>query len=147
MKKILLVIILIIMLVMGLAPTLFAAEKSSIEEVKSIVLKSSVEVNTTGILPTNPFYFLKEWKRGVKRALIANSVSRAEYELQIASEKIAELRKLKELYPNDSRAIKTTILNYSGDIKHVLENLEAEHPSIKDRAEDAQLLLERELID
>lgn len=130
MKKLILIILLILALVITMVPALFAAEKPSISE------------EITGILPTSPFYFLKEFRRGVKRAFIANPASKAEYELHVASQKVAELKKLKELYPNDSGEIKTTILNYSENIKQSLEDLKADHPSIKNKIEEVQAALE-----
>lgn len=111
MKKVLLVIILIIMLVMGLAPTIFAAEKPSIS-----IDKTAIEENTPGILPTNPFYFVKEWGRGVKRIITLNPVSRADFELRVASHKAAELRKIQELDPTNAKAMKVAFENYSEDV-------------------------------
>lgn len=142
MKKKILVVILVLMLITMLVPSLFAAgypsNLPSVSAGKS--LKSDVEI--TGILPTSKFYFLKELGRGVRRIFTVDPISKAEFELQVVSQKVAELRKLKELYPHDSGSIKSAILAGSENIKEVLENLKAEHAIIEDQVEEVQSSLQ-----
>lgn len=53
-----------------------------------------------GLLPTNPFYFLKEWRRGVAGLLTIRPAKRAELELQTIREKSLEIKKLKSIDSN-----------------------------------------------
>lgn len=69
-------------------------------------------VSEPGILPTNPFYFLKEWGRGVRSFFTFNRVAKAELELRITNEKAAELKKVQETRPDDTRGIDKALLNY-----------------------------------
>ena len=83
-------------------------------------------VENVGLLPSNPFYFLKEWSRGFRRLFTANSASRAELELDIVNEKAAELEKLGEITPHNQQAIIDAAENYrlaAEALKHRLENL------------------------
>lgn len=50
--------------------------------------------DNVGLLPTNPFYFLKEWRRDIKGFFTVRPVKRAELELQVIREKSAEIKKL-----------------------------------------------------
>ena len=48
------------------------------------------------ILPTSPFYFLKEFRRDILRAFAGGPEFKAKVELQIAKERLAEIKKLTE---------------------------------------------------
>lgn len=65
-----------------------------------------------GILPTNPFYFLKEWRRGISRFFTTNPIAKAGLELNVLNEKAAEVLKVKETLPDNLQAIKNAIENY-----------------------------------
>ncbi len=65
-----------------------------------------------GILPTNPFYFIKEWRRGIVRFFTFNDVSKASLELKIADQQAAEAQKLQEIQPDDAEALKEAFENY-----------------------------------
>lgn len=56
--------------------------------------------NNIGLLPTNPFYFIKEWQRGVKSFFTVSAVKRAELELAVIREKSAEIKKLQAINPS-----------------------------------------------
>ncbi len=100
-----------------LVPSLFAAEKPNIQEGNATSgAKTEIEAETAGILPTSPFYFIKDIVRGVRRILTVNPISRVEYEVKVASQKAAELRKIEELDPTNSEALKKALANYSEDI-------------------------------
>ncbi|GEM_PF-2519582 len=66
-----------------------------------------------GILPTNPFYFLKEFGRGVKMFFIFDSVSKIDYQLDVLNDKAAELSKISDLNPSNAKAIERAITNYT----------------------------------
>lgn len=77
-----------------------------------------------GVLPTNPFYFLKEWRRGISRLFTADPVAKAELELNILNEKAAEVLKVKEALPNNIKAIKGAIANYQKAQERLRSRLE-----------------------
>jgi hypothetical protein len=57
------------------------------------------------ILPHSPFYFLKEWTRGIQRIFTLNPTTKVELELKIKSEKIKELSAVIEKDPQNEKAI------------------------------------------
>ena len=123
-----------------MVPSLFAAEKPLIQAIvkpaSNDALKADADIiETAGILPTNPFYFLKEFSRGVRRALTVNPVSKVEYEFQVAKQKILELQALEDLNPENLDAIEIAIGNYGAGIARLRANLEA----IKDAPSYANL--------
>lgn len=73
-------------------------------------------VSNPGLLPTNPFYFFKEWKRSAALALSADNLKRADLELDFSNERAAEIAKLAALVPGDSASISEALDNYSGNI-------------------------------
>ncbi len=83
---------------------------------KNITLKD-LGVSNAGILPTNPFYFLKEVGRGINRIFTFDPISQAELELDIANDKAAELRKLEELTPDKVEAIGKAADSYKESVE------------------------------
>lgn len=83
----------------------------------SVVLLEDFGIDNIGLLPTNPFYFIKELGRGVKRALALGSVQKAELELKILNEKGAELKKIEQLTPKNTAAILTALENYLSGVR------------------------------
>ncbi len=65
-----------------------------------------------GLLPTNPFYFVKEWQRAFRGFLTFNPVAKAELELKIADEKAVEIQKVDEASSENGEAVKKAIENY-----------------------------------
>jgi len=95
------------------------------------------EARDAGILPTNPFYFLKEWSRGLRRAFIFNPVKRAEYELQVTDEKADELGEVSELDGEEGKGIERAAQNYqeaAERLKMRLEKIEesSENPNVQE---------------
>jgi len=66
---------------------------------------------SAGLLPTNPFYFIKEWGRGIKLVLSVKAVRKAEVILEILNSKALEIKVLSDMGMNQS-AIQQAILNY-----------------------------------
>ncbi|MDO8585393.1 MAG: DUF5667 domain-containing protein [bacterium] len=85
-------------------------ERESGEEIRSL------GVETTGILPSNPFYFFKEWGRGIRKALSFNTLSRAELQLDIANEQAAEIVKLQELDIKNPDAYSRAVASYDQSV-------------------------------
>jgi len=105
MKKIILGL-LICSLLSGVSANLIFAEETITTTVANTTTTTVVETTTTtieeisvpkalglkklGLLPTSPFYFLKEWWRGWKVGWIRDPIKKSEAQLQILSEKLAE---------------------------------------------------------
>jgi len=75
-------------------------DEESVDE-EMIVLDESVSAQDLGIsepklLPDSPFYFLKEWGRGLRSFFTFNPVKKAELQMKFASEKLLEAKKLAE---------------------------------------------------
>jgi len=94
--------------------------------------QSSIDLGTesSGLLPSNPFYFLKEWGRGFRKFIAFNPIKKAELELSVVSEKAAELQKLEEITPDKSEAISGAISNY----RQAIENLRLRLDSLKENS-------------
>lgn len=99
--------------------------------------QSSVDLGAegSGLLPSNPFYFLKEWGRGVRKFLTFNPVRKAELELNVLSEKAAEIKKLEEITPENVNALSRAAENYKFAAEHLKARLEglketSDNPSV-----------------
>lgn len=83
-------------------------------------------LETTGILPSNPFYFFKEWGRGIRKALSFGPTKRAELELAIANEQAAEIIKLRELDITSAEAYSHAVASYAESITRLRARLAAQ---------------------
>lgn len=99
-----------------------ASGETRIEKGGEEVIRS-LGVETTGILPSNPFYFFKEWGRGIRRALSFSPLKRAELQLDIANEQAAEIVKLVELNIEASDAYIRALENYDASLALFRERL------------------------
>lgn len=70
-------------------------------------------VQDVGLLPSNPFYFLKEWSRGVKKFFTASQINKAKLELATVNEKAAEVEKLVEITPYNKAGLIAAFSNYN----------------------------------
>ncbi|HBT81101.1 hypothetical protein A2757_03370 [Candidatus Giovannonibacteria bacterium RIFCSPHIGHO2_01_FULL_48_47] len=106
-----------------------------------ITITVDLGIEDPGTLPTSPFYFLKEWRRGLKLLFTFDRVKKAELELEISNEKAAEAKKVEEENPDNIEAIKRAIENY----KKSQERLKARLEALGDISENPQVerLLER----
>src|SRR3989344_3868730 len=115
MQKYFVALLLTLFLITGLA---YAQEKSQ-------PIPDSSVIENPGILPTNPFYFLKEWRRGFQRFFTTNPVAKAELELKIVNEKAAEVVKVQEALPENTEAISEALENYRLSQERLRSRLEA----------------------
>lgn len=79
-------------------------------------------VESVGLLPPNPFYFIKEWGRGF-RSLFAKNIKRAELELIVLNEKAAELQKLEEITSGNIESLITAAATYRESADSLKERL------------------------
>lgn len=118
MRKMLLIVLLLAFLFLNGLMFVPETEAASFFDrlTKNITLKD-LGVSNAGILPTNPFYFLKEVGRGINRMFTFDPISQAELELNIANDKAAELRKLEELTPDKVEAIGKAVDGYKESVE------------------------------
>ena len=95
---------------------------------EDIELDENVEASDLGVseptlLPESPFYFLKNWGRGIRVFFTFNSVKKADLRLRFSAEKLLELRKLAEKTENPEI------------LKKAVENYEKENEEIRNRVE------------
>jgi len=81
-------------------------------------------VENPGILPSSPFYFIKDWGRGIKKILTFDPVKKAELELQYTNEVAAEIKKLEEISPSNIKAITKAVTNYQENVERLKSRLE-----------------------
>ncbi len=88
-----------------------------------------------GLLPSNPFYFLKELRRDVRKILAFKEIRKLELEIETANEKAAELRKMEEITPANHEALGDAIENYSGQLNVLLARV----AQIKETSQNPEL--------
>lgn len=126
-------IFIISLVVMGLlvGGAVFAQEITIEEEVTS----EDLGIEDPGLLPTSPFYFFKEWGRGVQSFFTFNPIKKVELELRFVNEKAAEAKKIQELRGDDELAVNRAIENYRKSQEKLASRLQAlsetsENPNI-----------------
>jgi len=90
-----------------------------------VFAQTASEVENVGLLPTNPFYFLKNWKHGIQRFFTFNPISKAELELRITNQKAVELKKVREIMPDNEQGITKALQNYQKSHDRLRLKLEA----------------------
>lgn len=88
-----------------------------------------------GLLPSNPFYFLKELRRDMRKILAFREIRKLELEIETADEKAAELRKMEEITPENHEALGDAIENYNGQLAVLLSRVE----QIKETSQNPEL--------
>ena len=108
-----------------------AAQEAQPTSTQSVDVIASGEITTKdlgvenpGILPSSPFYFLKEWRRGIKKIFTFDPVKKAELELEEANERAAEIKKLEEIAPSNIEAITKAAANYQRNVERLKNRLE-----------------------
>lgn len=112
MKKNILLVSLIMILVFGASGVFYQLVFAQNSQESSSINQYLKTTGNVGILPTSPFYFLKEWGRGIKMFFTFNPVSKAELELKISDEKIVELAAVSEKDPQNEKAVEKALANY-----------------------------------
>lgn len=77
-------------------------------------------IKDVGLLPTSPFYFLKELGRFVRKIFIFSAEAKAEFEIRVADEKVKELKVVEINDPDDKVGLEKAIENYL-EAKRALE--------------------------
>ncbi len=128
MKKTL-ILALFIALAVGLNVNYISAQETSVEGIATAIsapeiTSSDLGVENPGILPTSPFYFLKNWGRTIKRTITINPVKKANLELEIANQQAAEINRIKEISPEKINSISRAVENYQSNVERLKTRLE-----------------------
>ncbi len=78
----------------------------------NVITAADLGVENPGLLPTNPFYFFKEWGRAILRITTFDPVAKARLELQIVNEKAAEVSQVEKVSGANADAIAGALSNY-----------------------------------
>lgn len=105
------------------------------------IVPADLGIKNIGTLPTSPFYFFKEWRRGIEQFFTFNAVKKAELELSITNEKAAEALTVSETKPDDADALAKALGNYTD----ATERLQARLAKVKETSENPNVakLLEK----
>lgn len=114
--------------------------------VEEISVPRALGLKRVGLLPTSPFYFLKEWWRGLKLGWTKDPIKKSEVQLQILSEKMAEAEAIAQKAPKPE-VLEKAFSNYEEAmerLKTLLEGLKetSENPNIDkllDRITEAEV--------
>jgi len=87
--------------------------------------QSGEVVVSVGILPSNPFYFLKEWGRGIKLFFTFNQVKKVEYQLKVLDTKAEEIEKMKEADAQNLVALSDALERYQKNVERLKAHLDA----------------------
>jgi hypothetical protein len=117
-----LIIFFVVVVILSLTAFSFAQETST---AAAETTTEGTSTESVGLLPGNPFYFLKEWMRGIQRSLISDPIEQVEFELKVTTEKGEELKKVSEL--NRQEITEKAIQNY----EEAMVNLKARFEELK----------------
>jgi plastocyanin len=84
-----------------------------------------LKVDNVGTLPTSNFYFLKQWGRGITRFFTFNPIAKAELELNITNQIAAEALEVEKASPNDTKALKNALQNFTDAQKQLNSRITA----------------------
>lgn len=107
MKKLIVLSVFISVLWSGLA----SAQENELIQV-SEVNAEDLGVSEPTLLPTSPFYFFKNFSRGVQRLFTFNPVRKVELELKFADEKVIEVKAVAAESPQSKEALERAFTNY-----------------------------------
>lgn len=108
------------------AMTVFTAwSRVSAQGVATSALPAEINlgVENPGLLPTSPFYFLKEWQRAVQKVFTFNPIKKAELETDTLNQRAAEIKKMEEIAPQNIEAITKAIDKYKQNVDGLKERL------------------------
>ena len=116
-----------------------SAERTSATTSVSEITSSDLGVENPGILPTSPFYFLKNWGRTIRRTITINPVKKANLELEIVNQQAAEINQMKEVSPERIDFITEAAENYQSNIERLKTRLDELKETNKNPNVDALL--------
>ena len=93
---------------------LSASEQEAVSQIVAAhtVTLAQFGIENPGLLATNPFYFMKDWRRSTQRTFAFGALKKAELELSILEEKTAELKRLHDILPDNADGIVSALEAY-----------------------------------
>ncbi|PIR89228.1 MAG: hypothetical protein COU07_02070 [Candidatus Harrisonbacteria bacterium CG10_big_fil_rev_8_21_14_0_10_40_38] len=88
-------------------------------------ISSAAEGKIVGLLPTNPFYFFKEFRRSIHRVFTFKEIRKVDLELSISDDKVLELEKLTEIIPDDKEVLSKGVMNYKDQLVNLADSLDS----------------------
>ena len=110
------IIISLFLLAITAAPVAFATKETTTMD---------LGIQSPKILPTSPFYFLKNWGRSIRRIVTIDPVKKAELELDIANQQAAEIERMGEVAPDKIAAITKATEKYQANMDRLKNKIEA----------------------
>jgi len=109
---------------------------NEVEKIEEVILDETVEAedletSEPRLLPDSPFYFLKEWGRGIQSLFTFGRLKKSELEQKFADERIIELKELIE-EGKDSKFIGESIEKY----ERTMEKIRTRTEKIEENAEE-----------
>ncbi|GEM_PF-4729463 len=80
------------------------------------ITRNDIGGQDAGLLGTNPFYFMKNWRRSTQRAFVGSTLKKADLEIDILNEKIAEVKRLEEIVPDNEDGLLVSLDNYQNSL-------------------------------
>jgi hypothetical protein len=118
--------------------TATTSQEIATEAAQDVTLDETVSAQDLGVkeprlLPDSPFYFAKNWWRGLRLGFTFNPVKKAELQERFANEKLLELKKL-AAKKKDPKILEKAINNYQKEIERVKTRAEALKGRVKNKA-------------
>lgn len=83
------------------------------------ITAQNLGVSDPKLLPDNPFYFLKEWRRGIQSFFAFGRIKKIELEQKFASERLLELKKMAKEGKADSKILQKATEKYGKTIEKI----------------------------
>jgi len=133
-KKVLVILSCFIVFLLGLGITL--AQEAPIDVTEEVNLDENIQPEDLGVgdprlLPDSPFYFLKNWARGIQSFFAFDPVAKAELKMKFANEKLMEAKKMIER-KKGPEAIKKAMDNYQKEVGRI----QSEAEKIREKAKE-----------
>lgn len=114
--------------VIGFGASVIAAENTTAAEIKA----EDLDLKDPKTLPGSPFYFLKDWGRGIQSFFTFGQLKKTDLEQKFANERIIELKKLVEAGKADKTLLEKAIQKY----ERTMEKIKTLADKIEEKAEN-----------
>ncbi len=94
------------------------------------VSTADLGIENPGILPSNPFYFFKEWTRDLRRAFTFKTINRAQLELVILNEQAGEISKLLDINSSNMEVLTDAVYRYQQSLENLRNYLNSTDNSL-----------------
>ncbi|MDP3729675.1 MAG: DUF5667 domain-containing protein [bacterium] len=120
---------------------LSASEQKMLNDIvkdEAIVL-SDLEIETPGLLQTNPFYFFKNWRRSTQKTFAFSTLKKAELQLDFLNERAAEIKLFFDINAANEDALGQALDTYTESVTQLQSYMSALKPAPQDESLSALL--------